>query len=189
MISTRPLRKTDWSHIESLFGANGACGGCWCMFWRVQSGGKYWAAQKGAGNRRAFKKLVETGAATGVLAFDGKAPVGWASVAPRRDFAYFERSRTMPPPADERTWSVTCFFVKREARWRGVAGALLDAAVDYAAGKKARLVEGYPSTVKEGVKAPDAFVHTGVPALFEAAGFNLAAAAGARAVYRKRLEA
>lgn len=185
-IKTRPLRKTDWPTVETLFGQNGACGGCWCMIWRVPSGGKYWAAQKGEGNRRAFKKLVEAGAATGVLAFDGREPVGWASVAPRADFAYFGRSRTIPPAADEKTFSVTCFFVKRGRRGQGVAGALLAAGVDYAAKKGARLVEGYPSTTKAARQA-DAFIHTGVASLFEAAGFEQAAGAGARAVYRMRL--
>ncbi|NWG72285.1 MAG: GNAT family N-acetyltransferase [Parvularculaceae bacterium] len=186
-IAARPLRKADWPLIEELFGDNGACGGCWCMFWRIPKGGAYWDAQKGEGNRRAFRKLVERGAATGVLALDGKTPIGWASVAPRADFAYFDRSRTIPPPADEKTWSVTCFFVKRGWRRRGVAGALLAEAVDYASRKKARLIEGYPAASWDGAKMPDAFVHTGLPSLFEAAGFEFAEAAGARAVWRRRL--
>jgi GNAT superfamily N-acetyltransferase len=186
-IKTRALKKSDWPAIEALFGANGACGGCWCMIWRAPSGGKYWAEQKGDGNRRAFRKLVESGEATGVLAFEGREPVGWASVAPRADFAYFSRSRTIPPPTEEETWSVTCFFVKRGHRGKGVAGALLAAAVDHAAKEGARLVEGYPSVTKPGARQADAFIHTGVPSLFEAAGFERAANAGARIVYRRRL--
>ncbi len=184
-VVTRPLRKADWPHIESLFGANGACGGCWCMIWRVPGGGAYWSEQKGEGNRRAFRILVESGEASGILAFDGKSPIGWASVAPRSDFPYFERSRTIPPPIHERTWSVTCFFVKRGYRGQGVAGALLKRGVEYAFRRKARLLEGYPSLAKGRVKQADAFVHTGVPSLFESAGFKLAARVGARAVYRR----
>jgi GNAT superfamily N-acetyltransferase len=186
-VRTRPLKKTDWPQIEALFGENGACGGCWCMVWRVPRGGAYWDEQKGDGNRAAFKTLVEAGQATGVFAFDGKTPVGWASVAPRGDFAYFGRTRTIPPAVDEKTMSVTCFFVKRGWRRKGVAAALLAAAVDYAEKKKARIIEGYPSRIKKGVSSADAFIHTGVPALFERAGFEFAASAGARAVYRKRL--
>lgn len=158
------------------------------MIWRVPGGGAYWAQQKGEGNRRAFRKLVESGQATGILAFDGKEPVGWASVAPRGDFSYFDRSRTIPPPIDDKTWSVTCFFVKRGYRGQGVAGALLKACVDYAVQKKARLLEGYPTLIRNGTKQADAFVHTGVPALFESAGFSLAARAGARAVYRRHFD-
>ena len=188
MLTTRALRKADWPHIEALFGANGACGGCWCMFWRVARGGKFWAEQKGEGNRRAFRALVESGAAGGVLAFEGRAPVGWASVAPRVDFAYFDRSRTIPPAVEEATMSVTCFFVERGRRGQGVARALLEAAVAYAAKEGAALIEGYPSVVRPGVRQADAFVHTGVPALFKAAGFRRAATAGAREVWRKFLK-
>lgn len=187
MIKTRPLRPTDWPHIETLFGANGACGGCWCMFWRVPKGGRYCQESKGAPNRASFKKLVESGAATGVLAFEGKTPVGWISVGPRADFAYFGRSRTIPPTVDEKTWSVTCFFVARSHRNRGVSGALLKAAIELARKKKARLIEGYPSVPKSGGRQADAFIHTGLAPIFEAAGFECAADAGARAVYRLAL--
>jgi GNAT superfamily N-acetyltransferase len=187
MIRTRSLTPDDWPHVEALFGKNGACGGCWCMFWRVERGGKFWAEQKGEKNRKSFKKLIEGGKAQGVLAFDGDAPVAWASVAPRADFAYFARSRTIPPAADEKTWSVTCFFVAKDWRNKGVSAALLKEAVKLAKRNKAKVLEGYPSLPKAAGKQPDAFIHTGLPAMFEAAGFDRAADAGARAVYRLTL--
>lgn len=184
MITTRALKKTDWPHVEALFGANGACGGCWCMFWRVPSGGAYWAEHKGAKNRKAFKALVESGAASGVLAFEGRTPVAWASVAPREDFAYFARTRTIPPAVREKTFSVTCFFVARSHRGRGVGAALLSEAIALARRNGAKVLEGYPSAPKSPGKQADAFVHTGLPSMFEAAGFARAAPAGAREVWR-----
>ena len=30
-----PCTVTRWSDLEELFGERGACGGCWCMFWRL----------------------------------------------------------------------------------------------------------------------------------------------------------
>src|SRR5262249_49234892 len=30
-----------WPALEELFGENGACGGCWCMVWRVQKGERW----------------------------------------------------------------------------------------------------------------------------------------------------
>ena len=99
---TRPLAKGDWPLIETLFGANGACGGCWCMWWRVPMGGKTWDAAKGAPNRAAFRALVESGQATGVLALDGDTPVGWCAIGPRAMFPRLERSqwlvRARAPP-------------------------------------------------------------------------------------------
>jgi hypothetical protein len=31
-----PLVAANWSDLEELFGARGACGGCWCMTWRLR---------------------------------------------------------------------------------------------------------------------------------------------------------
>jgi GNAT superfamily N-acetyltransferase len=181
----RPLKTSDWTHIEALFGETGACGGCWCMYWRVPSTGRYWAEHKGAPNRRSFRKLVEAGRAAGILAFEGRTPVGWCSLGPRADFAYLARARKLPPPPDGDCWSVTCFFIKAGYRRSGVAGKLLDAAINFARRNGASALEGYPSVPKAaGEKIADAFAHTGVPKLFEAAGFEMTAKAGARNVYR-----
>lgn len=34
----RPLEPGDWPIIVRLFGANGACGGCWCTWARIIEG-------------------------------------------------------------------------------------------------------------------------------------------------------
>ena len=31
----KPLSKNNWEDFVELFGSNGACGGCWCMWWRL----------------------------------------------------------------------------------------------------------------------------------------------------------
>lgn len=33
-----PLTAEAWSDFEELFGRRGACGGCWCMWWRFARG-------------------------------------------------------------------------------------------------------------------------------------------------------
>ncbi len=104
-LTTRPLTRNDWPVIEALFGANGACGGCWCMWWRVPMGGKVWEAAKGVPNREAFRSLVQSGRASGVLAFDGDRPVGWCAVGPRADFPRLERSKALARPWSDTTWS------------------------------------------------------------------------------------
>jgi hypothetical protein len=53
-VEVRELASSDWPVIEGLFGSKGACGGCWCMWWRVPQGGQWWEAAKGEPNRRAF---------------------------------------------------------------------------------------------------------------------------------------
>lgn len=58
-ITTRSLAPDDWPVVERLFGANGACGGCWCMSWRVPRRDKLWDNAEGARNKAAFRRLVK----------------------------------------------------------------------------------------------------------------------------------
>lgn len=91
-VVTHSITAADWGSTEALFGPRGACAGCWCMYWRVPSTGRYWERFKGARARAAFRKLVETGEARGALAFAAGEPVGWVSFGPRTDFPYLARS-------------------------------------------------------------------------------------------------
>lgn len=188
-ITTRALRRSDWPLVEALFGANGACGGCWCMWWRVPMGGKTWEAAKGANNRAAFKQLVESGRASGVLAFADGLPVGWCAVGPRADFPRIERSKALVRDWSEGSWSLNCLFVPSHSRGKGVATALVAAAVGLARSSGAAEVEAYPQASRPGERLPGAFVWTGVPSLFEAAGFTpLRKPQSGRTLYLLRLE-
>jgi hypothetical protein len=55
-----PLKQANWPDLEELFGLRGASGGCWCMWWRLRR--SEYERKKGAGNRRAFHKIVSSGA-------------------------------------------------------------------------------------------------------------------------------
>jgi hypothetical protein len=85
-LTVRLLTKNEWPVITRLFGARGACGGCWCMWWHVPRGGKYWKEVKGDKNRRSFMGMVKAGKIHGVLAFSGDEPVGWCQFGPRDSF-------------------------------------------------------------------------------------------------------
>lgn len=169
---TRPIGSGDWPLIETLFGANGACGGCWCMWWRVPMGGKTWEAAKGAPNRAAFRALVESGNASGVLALSGDTPVGWCAIGPRAMFPRLERSNVLVRDWTPATWSLNCLFVPARWRGRGVATALVRAAIGLARQAGAHEIEAYPQAVAPGERQAGAFVWTGVPSLFVTAGFR-----------------
>lgn len=170
------LKPSHWSAIERLFGANGACAGCWCMFWRLDKGERF-DDVKGAPAKKRFKALVTKGRAQGFLAFDGDEPVGWLAAGPRRDFKKLDRAPSLKVDDADRVHALPCFFVKSGHRGQGVASALLAAAVKRLKQDGATLLEGYPvKPPKPGAPIPAAFAYTGTLPLFEKAGFELAQA-------------
>jgi GNAT superfamily N-acetyltransferase len=82
-----------------------------------------------------------------------------------------ERSRTIPKVDDLPVWSVVCFSVRVGYRRRGVARALLAAAIDYARANGAAGLEAYP-TDPAGTRRDAAFSYTGFTGMFEDAGFR-----------------
>jgi GNAT superfamily N-acetyltransferase len=181
----RPLTASRWKDFERLFGANGACGGCWCMLWRLSR--KQFDAQKGAGNKRAMRALVGEGREPGLLAYRGEQAIGWCALAPRAQYPALERSRVLAPVDDRPCWSVACLFVQREFRGQGVATALLRAAVAHARANGAEILEGYPVEPRGSDPIPPAFAWTGIPSAFRAAGFReVARRSPTRPIMRRR---
>jgi len=163
-----PLTKKRWADFETLFGERGACGGCWCMLWRLTR--KEFEQQKGKANREAMKAIVESGKKPGLLAYSGKQPVAWCSVAPRESFPALERSRILKIVDDQPVWSISCFFIHKDYRKQGLSVRILEAAVEYVRKQGGKIVEGYPIEPKKG-KTADVFAWTGLASFFKKAGF------------------
>ena len=163
-----PLISERWADFEKLFGEHGACGGCWCMWWRLKR--SEFERQKGEGNRRAMKRIVDSGEVPGILAYTKGQPIAWCSVAPKEAYPTLERSRTLKRVDDKPVWSIVCFFVAKPFRGKGVAGKLLSAAIGYVEKQGGKIVEGYPVEPKKG-RIPDAFAYTGLASAFRKAGF------------------
>jgi GNAT superfamily N-acetyltransferase len=139
------------------------------MWWRITR--SEFDRTSGTQRRRAMKKIVESGKVPGLLAYDGREPIGWVSVAPRAHFPVLDRSRVLRPIDDTPVWSVVCFFIRKDFRHRGMTEKLLGAAIDYVRRKGGRVVEGYPlDTTKRDVSNMSAF--TGFVSAFRRAGFR-----------------
>lgn len=168
-LTFHPATRSRWPDVEALFGERGACGGCWCMFWRLPR--KTFDANKGNGNKRAFKSLITSGAEPGLIAYHGDEPIAWCAIAPREQYIALDRSRILQPVDEQPVWSISCLFIKKLYRRQGVSSRLLRAAVEFVAERGGMIVEGYP--VEPSMeKMPDPFLWHGVPSAFRAAGFK-----------------
>lgn len=170
-LDLRELTPDLWPALEKLFGPNGACGGCWCMFWRLLKGERY-DDVKGPRAKARFKTLVKRGKVHGILAFHEGEPVGWCAFERRVELSRLDRSPSLKIVDAERVWSLPCFFVQARWRSRGVAAQMLAAADKALVARSAEIVEGYP--VKLDQRVPAAFAYTGVTSMFEACGFAVA---------------
>ncbi len=181
-LSFAPLTTERWSDLERLFGPSGACAGCWCMWWRLAR--RDFEAGKGEPNRRALRAIVRGGTAAGILAYAGGGPVGWVAVEPRAAYARLGRARALAPVDDLPVWSITCLYVAKDWRRRGVTSALVDAAAKHAFRNGAPAVEAYP-VVPRG-KTAASFIYPGVLSTYLRCGFEVVARpSGARAIVRR----
>ena len=168
-LTFKPLDEKAWSDFEILFGKRGACGGCWCMSWRLKT--SEFEKQKGAGNKKAMRSLVQKNEQIGIIAYMDKKPIGWCAVAPRETFIRLDNSRVLKRIDDEPVWSITCFFITKEFRRKGLSTELLNGVINFCKKKKVKILEGYP-IVPYNKNIPAAFAWTGIPISFEKAGFK-----------------
>jgi GNAT superfamily N-acetyltransferase len=145
-LTVRPLTPDLWPAFEEIVGKNGACNGCWCMFWRI--GAEYHKRPREK-NRRAFRAIVKRGPPPGLLAFDGETPVGWCQVTPRDELDWLNRSPRLRRVDEMPVWSLSCFYVRSGYRKRGITVALVAAALKMAKRARAPALEAYPVDARE----------------------------------------
>jgi GNAT superfamily N-acetyltransferase len=190
-LEIHPLTAPRFRDLETLFNGPGGSQvrGCWCMFYR-RSGPT--AVPRGTSPsehaRCSLKSLVEAGTVPGLIGYRDGEPVGWVSLGPREEFARLRRSPVMKPVDDKPVWAVVCFYTAKRVRGRGVAEAMLAAAIDFARACGARLVEAYPVDREE--RSADDSMWFGCKAMYDRAGFaEVARRKPTRPVVRKTLRA
>lgn len=172
-LAIRPLTPARWPDLETVFLAKGCsvARGCWCMFYREAGAFIVPGMKKAAEVRKGkLRDLATKGPPPGLIAYLGGKPVGWVTLGPRADFKRLERSRAMKAVDDRPVWSIVCFVVPSEHRGQGVASALLEGAIDYAAKRGATILEAYPK--EPAGHAPDDSLWFGTKSMYDRAGFE-----------------
>jgi GNAT superfamily N-acetyltransferase len=164
-LKVRPLTPDLWPALEDLFGPNGACNGCWCMYWRIGAAYRKRPREK---NKAAFREVVKHGPPPGLLAFDGDRAVGWCQVTPRSDLPWLDREWRLKRVDSVPVWSLSCFYIRKGYRQQGVTSALIAAALKLAKRAKAPALEAYPLDAE----LTPSTSSTGYASAFERAGFK-----------------
>jgi GNAT superfamily N-acetyltransferase len=157
---------------------------CWCLTYRLSNTEN--SALVGDARPVRLHKLCERSYAPGVLAYIDGIPAGWCAVGPREDFERLNRSKTIQVLDATPVWSIVCLLVRAEFRRKGVAGALIRGASDYAASQGAQAVEAYPIE-SEGARVSSSLAFTGTTAMFAAAGFTFCAVTKAQSAGKPRV--
>ncbi len=167
-LKIQSLTPNLWPALEDLFGDNGACNGCWCMYWRI---GKAYGTRPRAKNKRAFHEIVKKGTPPGLLAFDGDLAVGWCQLTPRDVLPWLDRAWRLRRVDDVPVWSISCFYIRKGYRRQGVTAALIAAALKTAKSAGAPALEAYPLDAT----LTNSSSWTGYVSTFARAGFRIVA--------------
>jgi ribosomal protein S18 acetylase RimI-like enzyme len=178
-VEIRPADEIAWSDAEIVFGTRGDPSTCWCQFFKLSSAAFRECGT--AGRAAALRSQVEHDSPTpGLVAYLDGEPVGWVAVEPRPRYPQILTGKVVTlasseQPDDASVWAIVCFVVRVGYRRRGLAQALVAAAVKHARVNGARMIEGYPVDVAATSKTSAAELYHGTVSLFEGAGFTVAA--------------
>jgi GNAT superfamily N-acetyltransferase len=167
--TVRPLDAGTWDAFERLgYKHNGVWNGCWCTAFHPPRGPMY----LGWEGSRAYKEcLVREGRARAALVFEGAVAVGWCEYGTPEELPNINHRREYT--AGLESWPdyrITCFFVDRDHRRKGVAALALAGALDLIAKAGGGVVEAYPQDVRK--KTSASFLYNGTRSMFERAGFD-----------------
>jgi GNAT superfamily N-acetyltransferase len=171
-LSFEPLCKDNWGKFVQLFGEKGACGNCWCMYYRLKKV-DFVEGKADDGNKEAMKQLVFENKPTGILGFYEGQPIAWCAFAPREHFMKLENSRVHKRIDNKPVWSIPCFFIDKNFRRQGISVEILKAVIEYAKSNQIKIIEAYP-TIPTKEPLPDSFAWIGLYKSFERAGFEIA---------------
>ena len=168
----RALTPETWPAFDALVQRhNGIFGGCWCIWFHPDSDER---GQGAEANRALKKRFVEEGAAHAALVMDGDEAIAWAEYGSPTELPnlhhrkQYDAEKTRDPD-----YRITCVFVDRRHRRRGVTELAIRGALDLIAEAGGGVVEAYPHDLTEQTKKmSSSFLYNGTRRLYERLGFT-----------------
>jgi ribosomal protein S18 acetylase RimI-like enzyme len=188
--STKELSSNTWPDYEKLFEKYGGVqAGCWCMFYQRANPLPRMPWEKRVLKNRSDKKnLIKRGLAHGILVYYNGEAIGWCQYGEKKELPRIDSGRnykklTLADPTQRKLWRITCFFVDKAHRRKGVSQIALRAALKSIKQKGGGIVESYPATNMRAVA-----IWFGSQGMFRREGFEKVATLGrSNVVMRKNL--
>jgi GNAT superfamily N-acetyltransferase len=167
-----PLTMQTWDAFAALAERhNGVWGGCWCTYFHCEADSD--EERRALGHREFKRRLVEAGRTHAALVFDGAAAIAWAefgtvpelpNIHHRKDW---EKGVARIPD-----YRITCLFVDRDHRRKGMAAVAVRGALGLIAAAGGGVVEAYPHDLPEGKKTSASFLYNATRTMYERLGFS-----------------
>lgn len=97
--------------------------------------------------------------------------VGWCQLTPRDALPWLDKVPQLRRTDDLPVWAISCFYIRKGYRKRGITSALIDAAIQAAKKAGASALEGYPLDAHKTTSSS----FTGYLSTFRRAGFRIVA--------------
>jgi GNAT superfamily N-acetyltransferase len=188
VLTTRELSIRTFPDFEKLAIKQG---GCWCMFYqRPRPVGKGKSiAQWARINRKDKEALVRQGRSHAIMVYEEGTPVGWCQYGSDEELPRIDAGRGYRkvgrPDGSLKLWRITCFFVDRKHRGKGVSKVALRAALQSIRRKGGGIVEAYPVVSKKMAAVPE-WRWFGTPSMFRRERFKVVAPLGTSGVLMRK---
>ena len=171
LFTIKPLTPETWDDFEALAQRhNGVWGGCWCIWFHQNSEIRRGTSEE---NKALKRSLVMQGRAHRRACISGRKPVGWCQFgSPEELPAIYHKKQVETSDYTFPDWRITCIFVDKNHRGKGVAKAAVEGALDLIRLSGGGVVETYPQNT-EGASVSSSFLYNGTQKLFESCGFQL----------------
>jgi GNAT superfamily N-acetyltransferase len=171
--SIRALGPETWDDFARLGDRhNGVWNGCWCTWFHTFYAEKD-KARTAESNRALKERMVNEGHAHAALVFDGAEAVAWCQYGTPDELPNIYHRKEYEAGLERLPdYRLTCFFVDKRYRRKGVAAVALQGALDLIAQAGGGVVEAYPQDLEEGRKVSASFLYSCTRSMFEQAGFG-----------------
>lgn len=149
---------------------NGVWGGCWCTWFHCYPDPP---ERRQLGNREFKHQLVLQDRTHAAVVFDGDEAVAWAQFGPVQELPNIHHRKDWERGVvDIPDYRITCLFVDRRYRRKGMAAVAVQGALALIAAAGGGLVEAYPHDLPPGKKTSSSFLYNATRTMYDGLGFT-----------------